>query len=221
MMGRAARKKSNVLQMPGMSEVIKVSPPNLQEATLHVVGTAPLCMNKMSSANRKKMMLKQEAGSRSKKGEIRAPKDFDAVYKGSMHVSTEGWYGISAPGIRAGLISTCRLVGFAMTRAKLSLFVLHDGIDAEDGSPLVKIKGKPVRRDHTVKLADGSSDIISRAFFDNWEADVRLRWDADQFSLQDVVNLLARMGMQVGIGAGRPDSKTSAGMGWGTFRIDQ
>jgi len=34
-----------------------------------------------------------------------------------------------------------------------------------------------------------------------------------------VTNLLARMGMQVGIGAGRPDSTDSAGMGWGTFRI--
>jgi hypothetical protein len=44
-------------------------------------------------------------------------------------------------------------------------------------------------------------------------------YDADQFTLEDVSNLLARAGMQVGIGEGRPDSKMSAGMGWGTFRI--
>jgi len=31
--------------------------------------------------------------------------------------------------------------------------------------------------------------------------------------------LLARVGMQVGIGEGRPDSKNSAGMGWGLFEV--
>ena len=43
--------------------------------------------------------------------------------------------------------------------------------------------------------------------------------DADQFSLTDITNLLSRVGAQVGIGEGRPDSKSSAGMGWGMFRL--
>ena len=46
-----------------------------------------------------------------------------------------------------------------------------------------------------------------------------IRWDADQFTLDDVTNLLSRVGLQVGIGEGRPDSKNSAGMGWGLFEI--
>ena len=37
---------------------------------------------------------------------------------------------------------------------------------------------------------------------------------------QDVTNLLMRVGQQVGIGEGRPDSKNSAGMGWGTFNVE-
>jgi len=49
---------------------------------------------------------------------------------------------------------------------------------------------------------------------------VRIRFDQDTFSLQDVVNLLSRAGMQVGIGEGRPASKKSkCGMGWGMFRV--
>ena len=36
---------------------------------------------------------------------------------------------------------------------------------------------------------------------------------------EDVVNLMARVGMQVGIGEGRPDSKASAGLGNGLFQI--
>jgi hypothetical protein len=55
--------------------------------------------------------------------------------------------------------------------------------------------------------------------FDTWSATLRVKFDADQFTVTDVVNLLSRAGGQVGIGEGRPDSKESAGMGWGTFRI--
>ena len=48
---------------------------------------------------------------------------------------------------------------------------------------------------------------------------LRLKWDGDQFTPTDVVNLLSRAGQQVGIQEGRPDSKNSAGMGWGTFEV--
>jgi hypothetical protein len=34
-----------------------------------------------------------------------------------------------------------------------------------------------------------------------------------------VTNLMQRVGLQVGIGEGRPDSRESAGLGWGTFAI--
>lgn len=203
------------------AETVVIPPPNFKETVVEIVGSAPYCMNKMSSANRQKIIEKQQKGDQSKKGQKRLPKDFDKIYKGTMHVSTDGWHGIPAAAFRNGLVSACRVVGFQMTRAKLSVFCIGDGIDEEDGQPLVKLTGKPTRRDMAVKLADGSTDIIPRAFFDKWSAKVHLRWDADQFSTADVMHLLERMGVQVGVGAGRPDSKNSCGMGWGTFTIKQ
>jgi hypothetical protein len=214
-----------MLDMPDKKEPTKksvvISAPKFQDALIHIVGTAPYCMNKMSSDNRKKIMDKQMQGGRSKKGGMRDPKDFDKIYKGTIHVMEDGSYGIPAAGFRQGMISACRTVGFQMTRAKQCVFVVHDGVDKDDGMPLVRINGTPKRRDMAVKLADGSTDILPRAFFDSWTADVHLRWDADQFSDEDVMNLLMRMGVQVGIGAGRPDSRNSAGMGWGTFAIQE
>lgn len=110
-----------------------------------------------------------------------------------------------------------------MTLAKLSVFVLADGYERDrfGVQPLVKItKGKPQRTDFAVRNATGVADIRPRPMWDEgWEAIVTIRFDADQFTVEDVTNLLARMGEQVGIGAGRPDSKDSAGMGWGTFKI--
>ena len=49
---------------------------------------------------------------------------------------------------------------------------------------------------------------------------VRIRYDADMFAQEDIYNLMMRVGQQVGIGEGRPDSKNSAGMGWGLFDLD-
>lgn len=205
------------------SEVVEkviVSPPNFQTAKVTLIGKTPLVMNKMSSVNRQKIIEKQEAGSRSRKGTKLPPKDFDAIYKGAIHVAEEGWYGIPASALRTAMVDACRLVGFKMTVAKLSVFVEADGFDADDGQPLVKLTvGKPVRKDMAVKLADGSTDILARPFFHPWEAQPTLRWDADQFFAQDVINLLSRVGGQVGIGAGRPGSRFSCGMGWGTFEV--
>ena len=202
--------------------VLSVTAPNFQSAKIKMVGKTPLVMNWMSSQSRENMIRKQEEGSRSTKGQKRDPKDFDRVFKGAMHISPEGWHGFPASALRAGMISACRLVGFKMTIAKLSVFVdPPDGIDAQDGQPLIRIIGKPpVRRDLPVKLADGSTDILPRPFYLEWSAEPTITWDGDQFSASDIVNLLTRVGMQVGVGAGRPDSKNSTGMGWGTFRIE-
>ena len=56
-------------------------------------------------------------------------------------------------------------------------------------------------------------------FAPGWEAKVTIRWDSEQFSGADIANLLRRVGEQVGLLEGRPDSRQSAGMGWGLFEI--
>ena len=70
-----------------------------------------------------------------------------------------------------------------------------------------------------VRLANGTAYINFRPMWQEWKAKVKVRFDGDQFSIGDVANLLTRVGLQVGVGEGRPDSKTSNGMGWGLFQI--
>jgi hypothetical protein len=87
---------------------IGITAPNFQYAKVKLIGRAPLVMNKMSSDNRRKIMDKQMEGSRSRKGQKRDPKDFDAIYKGAMHISDQGWYGIPASALRTGMVDACR-----------------------------------------------------------------------------------------------------------------
>lgn len=198
-----------------------IQPPNFQIAEFRIRGTAPYVQNKFSAKAREAMKATQEAGQTGKKGKAKVPKDFQASYKAAMHRSGAGWHGIPAPAFRNAMISACKAVGFHMTKAKLSVFAMADGIDVDDGTPLVKIsKGKPAYHEGLVRLASGVCDIRPRPMWPiGWEAQVRIRFDADQFTLTDVANLMVRAGIQVGIGEGRPDSKSSCGCDWGTFEV--
>ena len=200
---------------------VTIKPLNKQKAIFHIRGTSILVQNRFSEKAKRLMIETQEAGSTAKKGKNRKPKDFEELYKATRYTSNKAWYGHPASGFRNAMISACKLCGFAMTRAKLSIFVIADGYDKNDMTPLVKItKGTSIKRTDPVRISKNTTDIRSRAMFaPGWEMKLTIEWDADQFTLDDVTNLLVRVGEQVGIGEGRNDSKTSAGMGWGSFTV--
>lgn len=199
--------------------VVQIAAPKLRTAEFELIGKTPLVQLRFSEKAMKMMSDKMKAGPQAKAKKVREARDFEEDYKQSMHVSTEGWVGVPAGAFRAGMISACRLVGFKMTLAKLSVFVESDGIDKVDGVPLVKLEGEPEMNVMAVRNATGVADLRARAMFRQWKIKLRVTFDEDQFSVEDVTNLLSRVGKQVGIGEGRPDSRQSAGLGWGTFEI--
>lgn len=201
-------------------DVVTISPPNIQTITFNIRGTAPLVQNKFSQKARQQMREAQEKPKQRGKTVVRESKDFHQRFLDARHVSTEGWVGIPAPSFRNSMITACKIVGFKMTIAKISVFVLADGLDEDDRTPLVRIlTGEPHAHEAIVRPQFGVTDIVWRPMWDNWTLRLRVSFDADQFTATDVTNLVARAGLQVGVGEGRPDSKTSNGMGWGTFEI--
>jgi len=207
-------------EAPEGAVAFNVSPPNMRGIVVRLTGTAPLVIHRFSAKAMDAMVSRQKAGSTAKKGQAREAKDFEAAYEGAKHIAADGWCGIHAAAFRNALISACRLVNFRMTMAKLSLFTIADGYDKVDGSPLVRIQGgEPEPLTLPVRNASGVVDIRVRPMWKEWFVDLRVRYDADQFTADDVVNLLARVGEQVGVGEGRADSKASAGVGWGHFSV--
>ncbi len=209
-MGKAAPRKEN----------LEISPPNIRLLSVKLIGTTPLVTHKMSEKARKQMQADQEAGSSAKlKKRKRPPRDFEEEYEQAKHLSREGWVGMSAGAFRNAMISACRLVGFTMTHARLSIFIEAEGYDAIDGTPLVQIHGTPRMVIHPVRLASGVLSLAARPMWDDWHINLTVEYDADQFTENDVTNLLLRVGRQVAIGEGRYDSKKSNGVGWGCFRL--
>ncbi len=202
-------------------KAVTVAAPKLETVTLRIQGTAPYMQNKFSAKARQIMEDAQKAGSTAKSKKKRDPKDFTELFEQAQHIAHDGWNGIPCAAFRASMIAACKLVGVVMARAKLAIFIEADGFDADDGTPLVRMLGDPPREHHGhVRNASGVADIRSRPMWDpGWQANVRVKFDTDMFELDDVVNLLMRAGLQVGIGEGRHDSKNSYGQGFGTFEI--
>jgi len=208
--------------MTSKSEAVIIKAPNFGIATFKIRGIVPLVIHRFSAKTKDQMKQKMESGKPAGSRKNREAKQTDDLYEEARYRSPEGWDGFHAGAIRAAMISACRLVGFKMTLAKLSIFVEPDGYDKlEPQIPLVRIEGTAHKQEDMARVSTGEPYVTVRAAFSAWKAKVRIRYDADQFTVTDVINLLTRVGMQVGIGEGRPDSKNSAGMGWGMFAVDK
>jgi hypothetical protein len=203
--------------------VAVIKPANIVRTTLRIRGTAPYVQNKFSHKQRLKMMADMATPKAQKKARSeRPPRDYGDDFKQAQHLTADYRNGIPCSAFRGAMIDACRTVGLVMTKGKMSIFVIHDDVDVDDGTPLVLIDAEaPERTESLVRNDNGSADIRIRPMWREWAANVTLEFDADMISPDSVVNLLDRAGRQVGIGEGRPFSKNSVGQGWGTFTVDQ
>jgi hypothetical protein len=202
-----------------MTNAVTIKAPNMQTAVFTIVGTAPLMTARFSK--KAELMAKMAEGKSAGSKKNRQARDYTQEAEDAAYRSPDGWYGVNAASFRNAMISACRLVGFKMTLAKLSVFVEPEGFDERDSTPLVRIDAPKyeVSTMHT-RNATGVVDVRARPMWKpGWKAQLSIRWDADQFTVTDIANLLSRVGMQVGVGEGRPDSKSSAGLGFGLFEL--
>jgi hypothetical protein len=200
---------------------LRISPPKFTVLTVEIEGLSPYMQLRFSEKAKGNMKGKMEAGSTARGKRTRDARDFQEDLKQAQYIGPGGWNGIPATAFRNASIDVCRMVGFKMTHARMSIFIEADGFDLLDGTPLVKLESPsaPELTDMAVRNATGVADIRIRPMWREWSCKLRVRFDEDQFTAEDVINLLNRAGQQVGVGEGRPFSKNSNGLGMGMFTI--
>jgi hypothetical protein len=180
-----------------------------------IIGISPLVVNAWSHKAKEQMLAKQmKKATRTKEA-----KDPEANYEASRYISTDGWDGVPASGLKGCLVNACRLVdGLPMTLAKRILYVMGQGM-TKDGQDLVRIHGEPRMHEGMVRLESGVADIRHRAMYEKWSMILPIRFPANTISAEQVCNLVELAGTCEGICEHRPGSPKSCTGTWGMFRI--
>jgi len=203
-------------------EQLVLEPPKIRTLSIGIKGTNQYVGNKFGPKALGALKKKMKEGQGQKKSNKNLPaKDFKKEYEDHLRTDENGIPGIPITAFRNGMIDACRSVAFKMTVARQCIFLESDGYDPDDGMPIVHFsKGKPEPFISFVKIGQTVSLVARPRWRPGWEMRLRIRFDENLLKAKDIMTLLQAMGKNIGVGAGRPFSKTSAGLGWGTFVID-
>lgn len=193
--GKAAKKNDN-----RGGATITLPKINIQTLMLTLVGDSPLISHAWSERDKKamldKMMGAADVG--------RERKDPQREFQESLYKLPNGKYGFPAVAFKSAAVSACRFVeGTKMTEARGAFHIVGD---------MVEIDGEPSMREDIVKVGMGASTIRYRAEFKKWKAKIKMRFNANALSRDQVVNLFSVSGFGIGVGDWRPERDGSFGM---------
>ena len=186
---------------------------DIKRIVFEVVGTAPLIVNCFSQKAKKEILDTQMKVA--KKGrEAKNPKE---MFENSLYKFPDGKKtGFTAIGFKCGMVRAGMLLGMPMTQTRCKFHVIPDDM-ANDGTPLIEIKGKYIMREDAVRLQNGSADLRYRACYPKWSANVTIQYNATWISEEQIANLLNHAGFACGIGEWRPE-KGNGGM-YGMYAV--
>lgn len=189
---------------------IEIPAPNIKMMRVKIVGTAPMIFHKWSEKAIKMILDKQL---KKASANTREPKDPQKEYEDSFYKNKKGEVAFPALCIKQAMVGASRNVeGLTMTLLRGGVFVVGD----EDGLIVVKYKKKERRQD-MVRVGMGVADIRFRGQVKDWSMEFDIKWNADLFSQEQVLNLLNIAGFSCGLGEWRPERNGD----FGTFEVSQ
>ena len=218
-MKKASRRSSKTATPTAEKLTVNIHKPNTVMLGFHICGITPYVQDRFGPLAMAGMVDSLTGPRTRSSGKKKL--DVEATFKDKLHASSDGWFGIPAAAFRKAIIDVAALLRHKIDRIKAGIFVHADGMDEFTKQALVRItKGDPIIHcDHVPNQKRASTLSVRPMWEPGWEAVVRLSVDADLIAPDDVATFMMRVGCQVGLGAGRPLSKSSTGCEWGLFTI--
>lgn len=191
-----------------MSDEIKLKPINRKEIQFGIEGVSPIIHHKVTEKV-KRQLREKHAGKKTKDRDARDPEQ-EAI--DAMHVNEDGIPSIPSVALKASIINAAHVdLGIPKTLIKKSLYIEGEYIPMSSYS-------EPHTREDVVTVGRGSSDLRYRKQIDEWTASVKMQYDADILTVEDLINLINRAGFGVGLLEWRPEK---SGGDYGRFRVDE
>jgi hypothetical protein len=202
-----------------VKSVCRIYAPKRQILTLEIsnAGNSSLIVHKFSEKSKKQL----EDSDQNKKGNRKQQKPIrnkEQEYKDSLYTINNGKeFGLPVSGFKKAMVRAGKDIdGFTMVDLRMSFWIM------EDANGMVKIKGKPTMREDMVRLNNKSPQIRYRGEFMKWSATLRILFDPNKITSEELVNLCAKAGSEVGWGELRLEKGYDHG-GWtiiGKARVD-
>jgi hypothetical protein len=195
------------------------------------IGTAPLLVHHFSEKMRQMILGKhmgEASGGRERKDPI-------ANFQAARYVSSEGWDGIPAGGLKAGIVDGFdKSAGVPMTRAKGAIRVKADDLSTNlvrlvlpvEPPELAQLPHYPNElgrvprcREDVVRNESGVVDIRHRPEYWPWGVVLRIEYLPAVCSERQLLQAISMSGFRVGQCEHRPSSPNSKSGSLGTFRL--
>lgn len=199
-MSKAATK--TIAASDNSTTTVSISLPALiiNEMEIDIVGDSPLICHAWSEKAKREMLDKQMKKAKTAK----EAKDPTADFRACLYIRDDGKYGFPAAAFKSAAVDACSSVdGITKVEARGAFHIVGD---------LPEIYGEPNPREDMVRVGMGTADIRYRAEFREWRARIRIRFNANVLSAEQIVNLFNTAGFAVGIGDWRPQKDGSYGM---------
>ena len=184
----------------GSPVVIELPRLNIKTMTIDLIGDSPLISHKWSDKAKGMMLNKQMKKAAGKK----EAKDPEQDFRDSLYEIGDGRYGFPAVAFKSAAVDACSHVdGVTKVQARGAFHIAGE---------MVEIIGQPTPREDMVRVGMGTADIRYRGEFKTWRASVRVRFNANVLSDEQIVNLFNTAGFAIGVGEWRPQRDGSYGM---------
>lgn len=206
------------------SEILEIRPIEIQMAKIRIVGDTPLIMHAWSEKAKREMLEKQMKVTKTTAKTAKNPvEDFIRSMYWLTDMPTEmtmeafekaidagAKFGFPITAFKQAAISAAYRMGWAKDKMSLRGAFFIEG----DENQMLEIKSdKPEMREDMVKVGMGTADIRYRGEFQNWYADMTIKFNANgQYTLEQIINIINAGGYVCGVGEWRPERDGQYGM---------
>ena len=188
--------------MAGKAEqAVELKRINIKRVEMKIVGDSPLIVHAWAEKTKREMLDKQMKKAKTAK----EAKDPQRDYEGAFYRTEDGKYGFPTVAFKSAAVSAGGRFsdGLKMTELRGSFFVEGE---------MTEILGEPRMREDMVRVGMGTADIRYRPEFVKWSTTLKIKYNADAISLDQLVNIFNLAGFGVGVGEWRPEKDGQFGM---------